>query len=172
MYTSGTTGRSKGAMLSHNNVLATVTALLAAWGWQADDTLLLCLPLFHVHGLIVGLHCALAAGATVLLRAKFEANDTLARTSGGEADALFCRADHLCAVGRGTARAAAACDCRNMRLFCSGSAPLAAETHAAFAELTGHTILERYGMTETGMNLSNPYAGPRVPGAWGRRCRA
>ena len=78
MYTSGTTGRSKGAMLSHSNVLSTVVALLAAWDWQAQDTLLLCLPIFHVHGLVVGLHCALAAGATVLLREKFVANETLA----------------------------------------------------------------------------------------------
>ena len=69
IYTSGTTGRSKGAMITHNNVLATVTGLLSAWAWEPDDRLLLCLPLFHVHGLIVGLHCALAAGATVLMRA-------------------------------------------------------------------------------------------------------
>ena len=71
IYTSGTTGRSKGAMITHNNVLATVTGLLSAWAWEQDDRLLLCLPLFHVHGLIVGLHCALAAGATVLLRDAF-----------------------------------------------------------------------------------------------------
>ena len=89
MYTSGTTGRSKGAVLSHNNVLASVTGLLAAWGWQADDRLLLVLPLFHTHGLTVGLHCALAAGATVLLRTKYEAGRTLDELLSGEPTLFF-----------------------------------------------------------------------------------
>lgn len=166
MYTSGTTGRSKGAMLSHDNVLATVTALLVAWGWQADDTLLLCLPIFHVHGLIVGLHCALAAGASVMMRAKFEANDTLQEILTGK-PTLFFAVPTIYVRLVEELRALARVEIPNMRLFCSGSAPLAAETHTAFAELTGHTILERYGMTETGMNLSNPYAGARVPGSVG-----
>ncbi len=85
IYTSGTTGRSKGAVISHNNVLATVTGLLAAWAWQADDVLLLVLPLFHVHGLVVGLHCALAAGATTILRPKFAGEETLAELTGAGA---------------------------------------------------------------------------------------
>jgi malonyl-CoA/methylmalonyl-CoA synthetase len=168
MYTSGTTGRSKGAMLSHSNVLATVTALLTAWGWQVDDTLLLCLPLFHTHGLVVGLHCALAAGATVLLRAKFEANVTLQEILGGQPTLFFAVPTiyvRLVEELRGLTQV----DLHHMRLFCSGSAPLAAETFSAFQELTGHTILERYGMTETGMNLSNPYAGARVPGSEGTK---
>ena len=99
IYTSGTTGRSKGAMITHNNVLATVTGLLSAWAWEQDDRLLLCLPLFHVHGLIVGLHCALAAGATVLMRQRFDAASIVADLASGRADALFCRAHHLRASG-------------------------------------------------------------------------
>ncbi|HJX28978.1 MAG TPA: AMP-binding protein [Thermoanaerobaculia bacterium] len=171
LYTSGTTGRSKGAMISHDNVLATVTGLLAAWDWQPDDVLLLTLPLFHTHGLVVGLCCALAAGATVLLRRRFDAATTAAELRDGGPTLFFGvptmyvrlveelgrvedRSGHLSGLGR-------------MRLFCSGSAPLAPETFAAFRDLTGHSILERYGMTETGMNLSNPYAGLRLPGTVG-----
>ncbi len=166
MYTSGTTGRSKGAMLSHNNVLASVTGLVSAWAWEPADRLLLCLPLFHTHGLTVGMHCALAVGATLLLRPKYEAGKTLAEIVGGEPTMFFAvptiyvrLVEELRQLGK--------VDLGHMRLFCSGSAPLAAETHQEFARLTGHTILERYGMTETGMNLSNPYAGPRVPGSVG-----
>jgi malonyl-CoA/methylmalonyl-CoA synthetase len=169
LYTSGTTGRSKGAMLSHNAVMATVTALLAAWAWQAEDRLLLVLPLFHTHGLVVGLHCALACGATVLLRPHFEAGETLSELLRGEASlffavpTLYVRLVEELRRRDGRERNVLA----SMRLFCSGSAPLAPETFAAFRELTGHTILERYGMTETGMNLSNPYAGERVAGSVG-----
>ncbi|MEZ4868445.1 MAG: AMP-binding protein [Caldilineaceae bacterium] len=166
IYTSGTTGRSKGAMISHNNVIATVTGLLAAWAWEQNDKLLLCLPLFHTHGLIVGLHCALAAGATVLLRAQFDAHKIVDDLLSGEPTLFFAvptiyvrLVDELeKQPGR---------DFSHMRLFCSGSAPLAPETHAAFHALTGQTILERYGMTETGMNLSNHYAGPRIAGTVG-----
>lgn len=166
MYTSGTTGRSKGAMLSHSNVLATVTALQSAWGWHVDDSLLLCLPIFHVHGLVVGLHCALAAGATVMLREKFEANGTLQEILGGK-PTLFFAVPTIYVRLVEELRALGSVDLRHMRLFCSGSAPLAAETLTEFEQLTGHTILERYGMTETGMNLSNPYAGTRVAGSVG-----
>lgn len=171
IYTSGTTGRSKGAMISHNNVIATVTALLAAWAWEADDQLLLCLPLFHTHGLIVGLHCALAAGATVLLRAKYEddviVNDLLAKDNAGSTPTLFFAVPTIYVRLVEALRKQGPIDLSNMRLFCSGSAPLAAETHTDFHALTGHTILERYGMTETGMNLSNHYAGPRIAGSVG-----
>ncbi len=166
MYTSGTTGRSKGAMLSHSNVLATVTGLLAAWAWQPDDVLLLCLPLFHTHGLVVGLHCALAAGATILLRTKFEANTTLQELLSGEPTLFFAVPTVYVRLVE-ELQSLASVDLSSMRLFCSGSAPLAAETFATFQILTGHTILERYGMTETGMNLSNPYAGERIAGSVG-----
>lgn len=167
MYTSGTTGRSKGAMLSHSNVLATVTGLLAAWGWEASDKLLLLLPLFHTHGLIVGMHCALAAGATILLRPKFEAQHTLAELCQGKATMFFAVPTIYVRLVEELRALTEPADLRQMRLFCSGSAPLAAETFDDFARLTGHTILERYGMTETGMNLSNPYAGPRIAGSVG-----
>ncbi len=168
MYTSGTTGRSKGAMISHNNVLATVTGLLAAWAWEPDDVLLLTLPLFHTHGLVVGLHCALAAGATTLLRPRFRAQETADELLSGEPTLFFAVPTiYVRLVDELSKRPRADLDFSHMRLFCSGSAPLAPETFKAFRRLTGHTILERYGMTETGMNLSNPYAGPRLPGTVG-----
>ncbi|MCE7981267.1 MAG: hypothetical protein DYG89_08765 [Caldilinea sp. CFX5] len=166
IYTSGTTGRSKGAMITHNNVIATVTGLLSAWAWQPQDKLLLCLPLFHTHGLIVGLHCALAAGATVLLRAQFEAKTILADLLSGE-PTLFFAVPTIYVRLVEELKQQPKPDLSHMRLFCSGSAPLAAETFVAFQELTGHTILERYGMTETGMNLSNPYIGARLAGSVG-----
>jgi malonyl-CoA/methylmalonyl-CoA synthetase len=169
LYTSGTTGPSKGAMISHNNVLATVTGLLAAWSWSAGDVMLLALPLFHVHGLVVGLDCALAAGATVELRRRFDAAAAAAELAGGAVTVFFGvptlyvrLVEELRRRGGGEAARFAA-----VRLFCSGSAPLPPETFAAFRELTGHAILERYGMTETGMLLSNPYRGPRRPGQVG-----
>jgi malonyl-CoA/methylmalonyl-CoA synthetase len=166
IYTSGTTGRSKGAMISHNNVIATVTGLLTAWAWEPQDKLLLCLPLFHVHGLIVGLHCALAAGATVLLRAQFEAKPILADLLSGE-PTLFFAVPTIYVRLVEELKEVAQPKLSHMRLFCSGSAPLAPETFTTFQELTGHTILERYGMTETGMNLSNPYIGARIAGSVG-----
>jgi malonyl-CoA/methylmalonyl-CoA synthetase len=169
LYTSGTTGPSKGAMISHNNVLATVTGLLAAWSWSAGDVLLLALPLFHVHGLIVGLDCALAAGATVELRRRFDAAAIADELAGGSVTVFFGvptlyvrLVEELRRRDGGEAARFAA-----VRLFCSGSAPLPPETFAAFREATGHAILERYGMTETGMLLSNPYCGPRRPGQVG-----
>ena len=167
LYTSGTTGRSKGAMITHGNVLATVTGLLAAWAWEREDALLLALPLFHTHGLVVGLHCALAAGATVLLRRRFDAAATASELLGGGATLFFGVPTMYVRLVEELKRRRKLSGLRSMRLFCSGSAPLSPETFAAFRELTGHDILERYGMTETGMNLSNPYAGPRLPGTVG-----
>jgi malonyl-CoA/methylmalonyl-CoA synthetase len=167
LYTSGTTGRSKGAMITHGNVTATVSALLVAWAWEPADTLLLTLPLFHTHGLVVGLHCALAAGATVLLCRRFEAAAVTAELLGGAASLFFGVPTMYVRLLDELRRAGDRGALGRMRLFCSGSAPLAPETFAAFEELTGHAILERYGMTETGMNLSNPYAGARVPGSVG-----
>ncbi|MDX2000350.1 MAG: acyl-CoA synthetase [Thermoanaerobaculia bacterium] len=167
LYTSGTTGKSKGARMSHGNLVATVTALLAAWDWSARDVLLLCLPLFHTHGLVVGLHNALAAGATVELRRRFQVAEAADDLLAGAATMFFGVPTMYVRLveelaGRGDLSAL-----RAMRLFCSGSAPLAPETFEAFERLTGHSILERYGMTETGMILSNPYAGKRRPGSVG-----
>ena len=171
LYTSGTTGRSKGAMITHDNVLATLTGLLAAWGWEPDDDLLLTLPLFHTHGLVVGLCCALAAGATVSLRRRFDAAGAAAGLLGGGPTLFFgvpTMYVRLVEELRRRREGGETPDLARLRLFCSGSAPLDPETFAAFRDLTGHEILERYGMTETGMNLSNPYAGPRLPGTVGR----
>ena len=182
LYTSGTTGRSKGAMLTHDNLLATITGLLAAWAWRREDVLLLALPLFHTHGLVVGALTALAAGATVVLHPRFDAGAVAAALL-GEADpprpslffgvpTMYVRlVDELArrrAAGEGDLRERLDPGDGGPRLFASGSAPLAPETFAAFRDLTGHEPLERYGMTETGMLTSNPYAGPRLPGTVGR----
>ncbi len=170
LYTSGTTGRSKGATITHGNVLATMTGLLTAWAWEPADVLLLTLPLFHTHGLVVGLHCALAAGATVRLRRRFDAAETAAELLGGEATLFFgvpTMYVRLIDELRGRLGGGGGEKLSRLRLFCSGSAPLSPEAFSGFRELTGHEILERYGMTETGMSLSNLYAGRRLPGTVG-----
>ncbi|MGF1641734.1 MAG: malonyl-CoA synthase [Rhodospirillales bacterium] len=163
LYTSGTTGRSKGAMLSHRNLAANALTLHRLWGWRAGDVLLHALPIYHVHGLFVALHCALLGGSPVLFLPRFDAGAVLR---------LLPRATVFMGVPTfytrlleepGLDRAV----CRNMRLFIAGSAPLLADTFAAFAQRTGHRILERYGMTEAGMITSNPYDGERVPGTVG-----
>jgi acyl-CoA synthetase (AMP-forming)/AMP-acid ligase II len=167
LYTSGTTGRSKGAMLTHNNLLATVTGLLAAWAWEPRDRLLLTLPIFHTHGLVVGLFTALAAGASVRLRRRFDAAAVIAELAANEATLFFGVPTMYVRLVEALQADGAGERLRNVRLFCCGSAPLAPETFHAFAAATGHRILERYGMTETGMLLSNPYAGERLPGTVG-----
>jgi malonyl-CoA/methylmalonyl-CoA synthetase len=170
LYTSGTTGRSKGAMISHDNVMATVAGLLAAWTWSPADRLLLTLPLFHTHGLVVGLHCALAAGATVELHRRFEAERVAEALLAGPATLFFgvpTMYVRLVEELRRLREGGTELSFPHVRLFCSGSAPLASETFDAFRELTGHDILERYGMTETGMLLSNPYRGRRRAGTVG-----
>ncbi|MFL6293483.1 MAG: AMP-binding protein, partial [Thermoanaerobaculia bacterium] len=132
LYTSGTTGRSKGAMITHGNVLATVTGLLAAWAWEPADVLLLTLPLFHTHGLVVGLHCALAAGATVLLRRKFDAAQVVRELVGGEPTLFFGVPTMYVRLVEELKRRGTGSGFVRMRLFCSGSAPLSPETFAAF----------------------------------------
>ncbi|MDO5658011.1 MAG: malonyl-CoA synthase [Paracoccus sp. (in: a-proteobacteria)] len=163
LYTSGTTGRSKGAMLSHDNLWSNTEALIDCWGYSADDVLIHALPLFHTHGLFVALNMTLAAGARLHLLPKFDADEVLA---------LMPTSTVLMGVPTfyarllahpGLTREAVA----NMRLFVSGSAPLIAENHQAFTARTGHAILERYGMTETCMNTSNPLEGERRPGSVG-----
>ena len=164
LYTSGTTGRSKGAMLSHGNLLSNAQVLKALWGWTADDVLLHILPIYHVHGLFVALHGALLAGASVLFHRGFDPAAVLAD---------FARATVLMGVPTHYTRLTAEpgltpAACAHMRLFISGSAPLLAEAHERFEAETGQRILERYGMTETGMITSNPYAGgERVAGTVG-----
>ncbi len=162
-YTSGTTGRSKGAMITHGNLLSNVETLIELWGLSERDVLYHALPLYHIHGLFVALHCALLGGMRTLLHAKFDAQVALAEMQ---------RATIMMGVPTFYTRLLAepALDraaVKNMRLFVSGSAPLLAETFATFEERTGHRILERYGMTETQMIASNPLAGERRAGTVG-----
>jgi malonyl-CoA/methylmalonyl-CoA synthetase len=168
MYTSGTTGRSKGAMLTHDNFISNITGLTHAWAMTADDRLLLALPLFHTHGLGVALHGALTAGATTILHRAFRADlvfDALAR----ENISLFMGVPtmYVRMIEEVAKRGLSRVDLPQMRLFVSGSAPLSVETFEQFEKIFGHKILERYGMTETVMNISNVYAGARIPGMVG-----
>lgn len=161
IYTSGTTGRSKGAMLTHGN-LATIAAQLAeAWGWTGNDTLLLTLPLFHVHGLGAGLNGTLYAGGRVRLRERFDAADAIAALARGDASMFFGVPTMYVRIlehaPEGTRFDA-------VRLFVSGSAALPASVHQRFEQRFGASVLERYGSTEFGFALSNPLHGRREPG--------
>ncbi len=153
LYTSGTTGRSKGAMLTHGNLLSNAQVLHTYWGWQRGDVLLHALPIFHVHGLFVASHGALLSGSKMIWFARFDPRAVAARLPDATVfmgvPTLYVRL----LAEPGLTREA----CRRMRLFISGSAPLLIETFNDFRERTGHTILERYGMSETIMLTSNPY---------------
>lgn len=163
LYTSGTTGRSKGAMLSHDNLASNALTLVDCWRFMPSDVLLHALPIFHTHGLFVATNVTLMAGSSMIFLPRFDPNQTMA---------LMPRATCMMGVPTfyvrlldhpGLTKAATA----HMRLFVSGSAPLLADTHRAWSDRTGHAILERYGMTETNMNTSNPYDGDRVAGTVG-----
>jgi len=163
LYSSGTTGVPKGVMLSHANLLSNTETLVSAWGFTAGDRLLHALPIFHVHGLFVAIGCALLSGASMRWLAKFSATDVMR---------FLPECTVLMGVPTFYTRLLAerdfdASSCANMRLFVSGSAPLLPETFAEFEARTGHRILERYGMTETNMNASNPLDGERKPGTVG-----
>jgi malonyl-CoA/methylmalonyl-CoA synthetase len=163
LYTSGTTGRSKGAMLTRGNLASNAAALVDCWRFTEHDVLLHALPLFHVHGLFISINTVLAAGASLLLLNRFDATDVLERLPTVSVlmgvPTYYTR---LLAEPRLNREATA-----GVRLFVSGSAPLLPDTHREFAERTGHTILERYGMTETLVNCSNPYDAVRLPGSVG-----
>ena len=164
VYTSGTTGRSKGAMLTRGNLASNATTLADSWRFSGADVLLHVLPLFHVHGLFAAINTVLASGSgMVLMPSKFDATAALRHLS--EVTVFMGVPTHYTRLlqEQGLDRQSTA----RMRLFVSGSAPLLAETHQEFSRRTGHEILERYGMTETLMNTSNPYAGARVPGSVG-----
>lgn len=163
LYTSGTTGRSKGAMLSHGNLASNIAVLHDVWQWQKGDVLLHALPLFHIHGLFVAAHGALYNGSKMMFLSKFDSAEVIRHLPRSTifmgvptyymrllADPAFNRQP-----------------CTGMRLFVSGSAPLLADTFAQFAQRSGHQILERYGMSETAMLTSNPYIGERKPGTVG-----
>ncbi len=165
-YTSGTTGKAKGALLSHRNLLANIQAVTTAWHWTADDCLLLVLPLFHTHGLMVGLHGTLWSGGSAVLQTKFEASEILATLKTNTVISLFFGVPTMYIRLLAAAREQGVPE-RSLRLFVSGSAPLSSHVFAEFNEVFGQAILERYGMTETIMNLTNPYEGERRPGTVG-----
>jgi malonyl-CoA/methylmalonyl-CoA synthetase len=163
VYTSGTTGRSKGAMLTRANLASNATTLAAAWRFTRQDILLHALPLFHVHGLCAAINTVLASGSSLLLLDGFDAAQVLQHLP--RVNVFMGVPTHYTRLLQlpGLDRASGA----HMRLFVSGSAPLLAETHREFEQRTGHRILERFGMTETLMNTANPYEGPRLPGTVG-----
>ncbi|MFN3886979.1 MAG: malonate--CoA ligase [Aquabacterium sp.] len=172
LYTSGTTGRSKGAMLTHGNLLSNARTLLRHWDWRHDDCLVHALPIFHIHGLFVACHCALLSGTPMRWLNTFSPAAVLDQiTAPAEPRAtVFMGVPTMYGrlLGHEGLNAEATA---GMRLFVSGSAPLLPAAFSAFAERTGHTILERYGMSETGMLCSNPCRareGARVPGSVGR----
>jgi malonyl-CoA/methylmalonyl-CoA synthetase len=163
LYTSGTTGRSKGAMLSHDNLLSNARTLKETWRFTSADRLIHALPIFHTHGLFVASNVTLISGASMFLLPKFDLDHIVALLPKATVlmgvPTFYVR---LCEDERVNRESAA-----GMRLFISGSAPLLSETHRTFREKTGHAILERYGMTETNMNTSNPYDGERIAGTVG-----
>jgi malonyl-CoA/methylmalonyl-CoA synthetase len=163
LYTSGTTGRSKGAMLTHGNLYSNAESLRRAWAFSQSDVLLHALPIFHIHGLFVATNVALLSGASILLLPKFEPDAVFQMLPQATVmmgvPTFYTRLLRDSRLGQDTTR--------HMRLFISGSAPLLPETHRQWEERTGHAILERYGMTETNMNTSNPYRGARIPGSVG-----
>jgi len=163
LYTSGTTGRSKGAMLTHNNLTSNAAALRDLWQFTAEDILIHALPIFHTHGLFVAINVTLLAGGSILLHRSFKPEEILAdfpvATAIMGVPTFYTRLlDQPGLTPQATA---------NMRLFISGSAPMLTATHERWKAATGHQVLERYGMTETGMNTSNPYDGLRKPGTVG-----
>ncbi len=163
LYTSGTTGRSKGAMLSHGNLTSNALTLIDTWRFSESDVLIHALPVYHTHGLFTATNTLLLSGGTMLFRQKFDPDDVMrlmpeATTMMGVPTFYTRLLQHPGLTHEATA---------HMRLFISGSAPLLADTHREFRERTGHAILERFGMTETNMNTSNPYDGERMAGTVG-----
>ena len=163
LYTSGTTGRSKGAMLTHRNLASNAETLKDYWRFTGDDILLHALPIYHTHGLFVAANTVMFAGGSMIFLQKFDADEVMRylpkATSMMGVPTFYTRLLKHAGLTREA--------CAHMRLFTSGSAPLLAETHDEFRAKTGHAILERYGMTETNMNTSNPYDGDRRAGTVG-----
>lgn len=163
LYTSGTTGKSKGALLSHGNLASNALTLAKTWGFTAKDVLIHALPVYHTHGLFTATNTVLLSGGNLLFRRRFDVDDVMSllpqATTMMGVPTFYTRLLKQDKLTRELVQ--------HMRLFISGSAPLLAETHAKFHDRTGHAILERYGMTETNMNTSNPYVGIRKPGTVG-----
>jgi malonyl-CoA/methylmalonyl-CoA synthetase len=174
LYTSGTAGRPKGVVTTHANIAAQITGLVDAWEWSADDRILLCLPLHHVHGIVNIVGCALWSGATCEMLPRFDAETVWERIANGSLTLfvavptiyvrLIAAWENAPAETRSTWSTAASF----LRLMVSGSAALPVTTFQRCREITGHVLLERYGMTEIGMALSNSYRYERVPGSVGR----
>jgi malonyl-CoA/methylmalonyl-CoA synthetase len=173
LFTSGTTGRPKGVVTTHANITSQIEALVEAWRWKSEDRILLTLPLHHVHGIVNVTACALWSGARVDMLPAFDAATVIERIAGGELTLymavptiyhrLIAQLDAMSDEEQNRFRGGAAA----LRLMVSGSAALPVPVLERWRELSGHTLLERYGMTEIGMALSNPYEGQRVPGSVG-----
>ena len=174
LYTSGTTSRPKGVVTTHANITAQIMSLVQAWEWSADDRIVLCLPLHHVHGIVNVVSCALWSGATCQMLERFDPNAVWDHIASGSVT-LFMAVPTIyvkliAAWDRASPerRADLSRACAGLRLMVSGSAALPVSTLQRWKEISGHTLLERYGMTEIGMALSNPFRGERVPGSVGR----
>ncbi|HKT12212.1 MAG TPA: acyl-CoA synthetase [Terriglobia bacterium] len=173
LYTSGTTNRPKGVVTTHSIIAAQITTLVEAWEWRPDDRILLCLPLHHVHGIINVVSCALWSGAACEMLPRFDANAVWERISSGRitlfmaVPTIYVKLIAAWEAAQPERRAALSRACSRLRLMVSGSAALPVRTLERWKEISGHTLLERYGMTEIGMALSNPLRGKRTPGSVG-----
>jgi malonyl-CoA/methylmalonyl-CoA synthetase len=173
LYTSGTTSRPKGVVTTHANIAAQVMSLVEAWEWTPSDCVVLCLPLHHVHGIINVVSCALWAGATCQMLSSFDANAVWDTIAGGgvtlfmAVPTVYSKLIYAWQTAAPDRRASLSQACAKLRLMVSGSAALPVSTLQRWKEISGHTLLERYGMTEIGMALSNPLRGERVPGSVG-----
>jgi malonyl-CoA/methylmalonyl-CoA synthetase len=173
LYTSGTTSRPKGVVTAHANITAQILSLVEAWEWSADDYILLCLPLHHVHGIINVVSCALWSGATCEMLPRFDANAVWECIAGGRmtlfmaVPTIYAKLITAWEAASPERRSCLTQACSKLRLMVSGSAALPVSTLHRWKEISGHTLLERYGMTEIGMALSNPLRGERAPGSVG-----
>jgi malonyl-CoA/methylmalonyl-CoA synthetase len=173
LYTSGTTSRPKGVVTTQDNITAQIATLVEAWEWLPDDRILLCLPLHHVHGIINVVSCALWSGAVCEMLPQFDANVVWDRIAAREVSlfmavpTVYVKLIAAWEAASTERQAELSVACRALRLMVSGSAALPVSTLERWKEISGHTLLERYGMTEIGMALSNPLQGERVPGSVG-----
>jgi malonyl-CoA/methylmalonyl-CoA synthetase len=174
LYTSGTTSRPKGVVTTHDNVAAQITSLVEAWEWSTNDRILLCLPLHHVHGIMNVVGCALWSGAACEMLPRFDANAVWDSIAGGQltlfmaVPTVYTRLIAAWDAASPDRRVELSHACSGLRLMVSGSAALPVSTLARWREISDHTLLERYGMTEIGMALSNPLRGTRMPGSVGK----
>src|SRR5260370_2577617 len=171
LYASGTTSRPKGVVTTHANITAQIMSLVEAWEWSADDNILLCLPMYHVHGIINVVSCALWSGATCQMLPRFDANAVWERIAGARmtlfmaVPTIYTKLIAAWEAASPERRSRLTQACSRLRLMVSGSAALPQSTIHRWKEISGHTVLERYGMTEIGMALSNPLRGERLPGS-------